>query len=171
MVKQSEVSKTDRIVAATLHNEGYSLKQIAERISRSVSTVSDVIRRIKATGQFENSPRSGRPRISSARDDRQLVRLSRCNRRASSSLLATQWKLSTEQSPSAQTVRRRLLEAGLEWKCAAKKPRLTKAHKLARKKFYNEVKSWSVDKWRTVLFSDEMNIEVDNRKNAEFNLK
>jgi len=56
MTKKSEVSITDRIVAATLHKEGMSLKQIAERISRSVSTVFDVIRRFKATEQFENSP-------------------------------------------------------------------------------------------------------------------
>ena len=44
MTKKSEVSITDRIVAATLHKDEMSLKQIAERISRSVSAVSDVIR-------------------------------------------------------------------------------------------------------------------------------
>ena len=31
--------------------------------------------------------------------------------------------------------------------------------------FCKTVKSWSKAKWRQVLFSDEMNIEVDNRKN------
>ena len=164
MTKKSEVSITDRIVAATLHKEGMSLKQIAERISRSVSTVSDVIRRFKATEQFENRPRSGRPKISTAREDRKLIRLSRKNRTAPSPLLSTHWALTSGKLPSSRTVRRRLQEAGYEWKRAAKKPRLTKAHKIARKHFCNHVKSWSIEKWRTILFSDEMNIEVDNRK-------
>ena len=34
-----------------------------------------------------------------------------------------------------------------------------------RKNFCKMVKSWPLSKWRQVLFSDEMNIEVDNRKN------
>ena len=163
MTKKSEVSITDRIVAATLHKEGMSLKQIAEHISRSVSTVSDVIRRFKATEQFENRPRSGRPKISTAREDRKLIRLSRKNRTASSPLLSTHWALTSGKPASSRTVRRRLQEAGYEWKRAAKKPRLTNAHKIARKNVCNHVKSWSVEKWRTILFSDEMNIEVDKR--------
>ena len=141
-----------------------SLKQIAEHISRSVSTVSDVIRRFKATEQFENSPRSGRPKISTAREDRKLIRLSRKNRTASSPLLSTHWALTSGKPASSRTLRRRLQEAGYEWKRAAKKPRLTKAHKIARKIFCNHVISWSVGKWRTILFSDAMNIEVDNPK-------
>ena len=115
MTKKSEVSITDRIVAAALHKEVMSLKQIVERISRSVSTVSDVIRRFKATEQFENSPRSGRPKISTAREDRKLIRLSRKNRTASSPLLSTHWALTSGKLPSSRTVRRRLQEAGYEW--------------------------------------------------------
>ncbi|CAF1121966.1 unnamed protein product, partial [Brachionus calyciflorus] len=45
------------------------------------------------------------------------------------------------------------------------KPRLSANHVKARKAFCKIVKSWPVSKWRQVLFSDEMNIEVDNRKN------
>ena len=51
------------------------------------------------------------------------------------------------------------------WKKAVLKPRLTKQHIKKRKEFSQIVKEWSKQKWRTVMFSDKMNIEVDNRKN------
>ena len=38
-------------------------------------------------------------------------------------------------------------------------------YKKSIKEFCQSVKEWSKQKWRTVMFSDEMNIEVDNRKN------
>ena len=112
MIKKWEVSITDWIVAATLHKEGMSLKQIAERISRSVSTISDVIRRFKATEQFENSPRSGRPKISNATHKSKPK-----NRTASLPLLSTNWALTSGKPASSRTVRRRLQEAGYEARC------------------------------------------------------
>ncbi|CAF1105941.1 unnamed protein product, partial [Brachionus calyciflorus] len=58
----------------------------------------------------------------------------------------------------------KLLANKLEWKVVFKKPRLSTKHIKDRKTFCKMVKSWPFSKWKQVLFSDEMNIEVLNRK-------
>ena len=83
---------------------------------------------------------------------------------SSSISLSHQWTLSSGQKASPRTVRRRLFERNYLWSAAAKKPRLTKAHISARLAFCKQHQSWSFEQWSKVLFSDEMNIEVDNRK-------
>ncbi|CAF0890358.1 unnamed protein product [Brachionus calyciflorus] len=87
------------------------------------------------------------------------------NRTEPSHVLENQWKSSNGKTASTSLLGRRLLAKKLEWKFAAKKPRLSANHVKARKAFCKMVKSWPVSKWRKVLYSDEMNIEVDNRKN------
>ena len=115
--------------------------------------------------QIQIKIKSGRPRISTLKDDRNLIRLVKKNRTAPSHILANQWKLSNGKTASPSLVRNRLLTYKLAWKVAVKKPRLSEKHIKDRKAFCKMVKSWPLSKWRQVLFSDEMNIEVDNRKN------
>ena len=47
---------------------------------------------------------------------------------------------------------------------AAKKPRLSKQAKKDRLKWCQQFKLWTAKQWSKVIFSDEVNVEVDNRK-------
>ena len=120
------IPETDRIVACTLHKEGYTYRQIAERIGCSFQHVGYILKRFQETGMFEDRHRTGRPKIYTDRDARNLTKLVKENRKASSSLLATKWELSSGAKASARTVRCVALSKGYSWKAAAKKPRLTK---------------------------------------------
>lgn len=164
-LKRRQISKEDRIKAVLLNKQGKSYSQIGIELNRTKSCVKTIIDRYKQTKSYDDRPRSGRPKISTVHDDRQLVRLVKKNRTSPSHVLAHDWKLSNGKKASASLVRRRLLANKLEWKYAVRKPRLSKAHKKARRDFCLKVKSWSKVKWRQIIFSDEMNIEVDNRKN------
>ncbi len=112
--------------------------------------------------------RSGRPKISTVADDRLLVRIAKKNRRLPSHQLAKQWALSNGSTASPSLVRSRLISIGMEWKAAARKPRLSRKQRLARKNWCSKLKQWNFDTWKRVIFSDEMNIEVDSRKNKVF---
>ena len=48
--------------------------------------------------------------------------------------------------------------------CCCKKTTLKKIQKFARKEWCKLHKNWSTDQWSRVVFSDEMNVELDNRK-------
>ncbi|CAF0799162.1 unnamed protein product [Brachionus calyciflorus] len=137
---RTSVTLEDRIKAVTMCQQGKSFAAIGRELNRSKSCIKRNIDLYNETNSYNDRPRPGRPRISTAKDDRNLT--------ASSSL-----------------VRKRLLANKLEWKVAVKKPRLSTKHIKDRKTFCKMVKSWPLSKWRLVLFSDEMNIEVDNRKN------
>jgi transposase len=156
-----------------LWNEGYSFSKIADTLGVSKTTAHRIVKRFQETNILHNRHRSGRPPISTPREDRMrssrgvncnLIRLVKENRRASSTTLSHDWQLSSGKTASPSTVRRKLLAHGYDYKPAVRKPRLAKRHVLARKLFCNMHKSWSKLLWRRVKFSDEMNLEVDCRK-------
>ncbi|KAH6943830.1 hypothetical protein HPB50_000124 [Hyalomma asiaticum] len=59
------------------------------------------------------------------------------------------------RQPKIHTIRRRLREAALRSRIAARKPHLTCANKTARLKFAVDHHSWRVEDWKYVIFSDE----------------
>ena len=78
--KRKELSTDVKNIIVSLRNEGYTLQRIADTLNIRRGTVSDIFVRFKKRGITENKPRSGRPRILDARDERYLVRLVRTNR-------------------------------------------------------------------------------------------
>lgn len=73
--------------------------------------------------------------------------------------------LSNNQTAIPSTVRKILQEHDYMLRPACQKPRLTENHVKQRLKFCKEHQTWTKRRWRDVIFSDEMNVEVDNRKN------
>ena len=146
------------------HQEGKSAREIGKIIKRSHSSVLTIIKRFKETKSYVDRHCSGRPRLTTPNDDRLLIRLAKKNRTMLSHELRREWKLLNGRQASASLVHRKLLANNMLWNKAVLKPRLTKQHIKKRKEFCQSVKEWSKQKWRTVMFSDEMNTEVDNRK-------
>ena len=161
---RAKVEDKDCYVALYLKKQGFSNNEIAKQLNRHHKTIGNILKRYQETGSIKHRHRSGRPKISNARDNRALIKLMKENRTQSSSQLAVQWKLGSDKQASARTVRRVLQNENYLWRSACKKPRLSKKHIKARKQFCKDHKSWSVHHWRNVMFSDEMNVEVDHRK-------
>ncbi|XP_065643058.1 uncharacterized protein LOC136074647 [Hydra vulgaris] len=164
-MSRKAITYEDRVKVVHFHQEVKSAREIGRIVKRSHSLVLTIIKRFKETKSYVDRHRSGRPRLTTPNDDRLLIRLAKKNRTMSSHELRSEWKLSNGRQASASLVRRKLLANNMLWKKAVLKPRLTKRHIKKRKEFCQCVKEWSKQKWRTVMFSDEMNIEVDNRKN------
>ena len=81
----------------------------------------------RACGTVDDRKRSGRPRISTPRDDSALQRICLHNRRFSSHL-KREWEQSSGVTSSSRTVLRRLDDVGLFGRVARKKPLLTDGH-------------------------------------------
>ena len=69
MAARRRLSHDDRIKIVVLREEGYSLAEIASRIKTSRSCVSKTLSRLRETGSVDDRRRSGRPKISSQRQD------------------------------------------------------------------------------------------------------
>ena len=160
MPKRRNLSIEERAAVVTLSEEGYSCRSIARRQKISLCAVQGILRKKSETGTVKDKSRSGRPRATTAREDRLLYRTSLSNRRATSRLLKRALQDSTGCHVSSSTVRRRLNSFGLKGCVAAKKPLLTEKHKKKRLEWCKERQDWTVEKWRKVLWSDESVFEL-----------
>lgn len=172
MTKTRETISTEQrwiVIAGAedLKNRKITSRELAAKAGiKSHTSVLTIIKRYEETESVEDRPRSGAPPISTERDQRRLVSIVKKDRTASSTTLANVWKLSNGKTASPATVRRVLHKKNYKWRTACKKPRLNKKQRKQRVEFCKSHKNWTKSMWRSVVFTDEMNVEVDNRKNT-----
>ena len=155
MARQRTVTKEEIGVILHLKSEGKSFSEIAKVTKRSRKAVTNIIKRHEETGSTDHRPRSGRPSKSTPRDDRKLIRLSLANRHKNASDLRKEWSEQAGVDVSSRTVRRRLCKGGLKGCKARRKPLLTAVQRKRRLEWCRAHKSWSLDQWKRILFSDE----------------
>ena len=160
MPKKKQLSCKTKTAILVLLKEGYSERQVASRLKISKTAVHQTKEKKKTTGATEVQPGRGRKRLSSAREDRYLIRKSLSNRRLTSSDLQKEWKSGCNVNCSARTVRNRLLQVGLKSHRARKKPFINERQRKQRLKFAKDHKDWTVDDWSKVIFSDESNFQL-----------
>ena len=98
---------------------------------------------------------TGRPRATSDREDRLLLRECQRNRTASAETLRRRWQHQIQTRVSRATVNNRLLERGLKARRPAKKPFLSRENKRKRLQWARDHEKYQLRHWRHVLFSDE----------------
>ena len=110
MVRLTEVQRGQEIA---LLMQGQRQQQVARHFGVHVSTIERLVRRLSETGRVADRPRSGRPRVTSQRQDR-AIRLAHLRNRH---LTATETAVNTVGSHNRRihpkTVRNRLREFGL----------------------------------------------------------
>ena len=110
MVRLTDVQR-GRAIALLM--QGQSQQQVANHFGVNVSTIERLVRRLRETGHLADRPRSGRPRVTSRRQDR-TIRLAHLRNRH---LTATETALNTvgthNRQISPKTVGSRLREIGL----------------------------------------------------------
>lgn len=141
--------------AVSLVEDGRSVRYAARAIGKPETTVRRAVQRYRETHMYTRRRGSGRPRATSARDDRFLMLQSLRNRHQTAVELAHRLRTVRDRAVSAQTVRRRLVEGGLKSRRPARVPTLTVRHRQQRLQFARFHENWDENNWRRVLFSDE----------------
>ncbi len=142
------------------YSDTLSARTTAKKLKIPKSTVSDIIKNYKICGTNVNKSRSGRPKMSTPRQDRILVRESLRNRWLTSPVLKNVWENQTGMAVSVSTVKRRLCFAGLNGRIARRKPLLLPRHVAARLSWAKEHRDWTVEMWRKVVWSDESKFNI-----------
>lgn len=126
-------------------------KEIAKKLKVSTQTVSNIKKKLEY-GQSLASNRvgkCGRPKKTTPRMDRKIVKMAINNRRASCRMISNQ--LAAEGITIARrTVNKRLLEGGLKAYRPRKKPRLTDKMIQARKAWAEAHVDWTTEQWEKV---------------------
>ena len=164
LMKPLSIDIRRRIVR--LSRDGYKQVHIAEIFGVSQGAVSKILRRHRETNDLTPIKPPGRPRLTTARNDRRLLHLSRTNRRMSSARLRHLWTRTIGIPLSRQTVNRRLLEHGYRARRPLKRIRLTRAHRVARHNWARGHANRPLGHWRHCMFTDESRfllVRVDGR--------
>ncbi|MBN3288591.1 TCB1 transposase, partial [Polyodon spathula] len=111
------------------------------------TAVAKIIKRFEETGTHEDRTRSGRPRLTSESENKLIRVKSLQNRRLTVPEIQAQLKATRRTDVSTSTAQRRLREAGLTGRIAAKKPLL----RVQNKRF---------EEWKSVLWTDESKFEI-----------
>ena len=158
--KRRPVTSQDKQRIVDLHKDGHSNVVIAERIGRAVSVVQRIVAQFKSSGSLNSPPKTGRPRKTSVKQDRLMVRLARQDRFKSAAEISRELNASYNCDVSRKTVSRRLVSAGFNARVPASKPLISKKNQKARLKFSIEHVVWTEDQWSSVHFSDESKFNV-----------
>ncbi|CAJ0933412.1 unnamed protein product [Ranitomeya imitator] len=140
MARKKLLSEEKRVAIITLRNESQSVRKIGKTLKVSPSAVAKTIKRYKEPGSHEDRPRKGRPRVTSASEDKFVRVTSLRNRRLTAAQIRDQVNATQSSSSrhiSTTTVKRRLCAAGL-----------------------HEHKEWTLDQWKSVLWCDESKFEI-----------
>lgn len=165
MPRQGFWSPKKRTTAVVLHKEGYSYRDIARKLGGGATpaAVWKVCKKFAVTNSVKDKPRCGRKRVSSKRDDRNLIRMAMKNRCLTLIRLARQWTVPT----SKHTVRRRLREFGLRARTPRKKPLLNVKQRRQRMEWAKRHRHWTGEEWNKVLWSDESKINLFNNDGVQ----
>ena len=97
--------------------------------------------------------------MTTARDDRHLLRMAVMDHRASSIVLSRRWSTTTGLDLSVSTVRRSLLRAGLVARMPWRRLPLSRNHQHLRLQWAREHRNWRTE-WRDVVFSYESRFNI-----------
>lgn len=119
-LKRKVLSAEKKCSILALLAEGYNERQVASIHKKMAVHKNKVKQQTLGTTKLQTG--RGRKRLSTERDDRQLIQMSLSNRRMTSSDLQKEWRMAVGLKCTARTVRNRLLGAGLKSCKARKKP-------------------------------------------------
>ena len=140
-----------RNLIVSQHNKGKSSKEISDNLEVELRTVNNILRQYRETGDVTSKVSTGRRRLLSPRDERELV----LTMRREPTIRPSTLRHTLSSKVSIQTVTRTLNRAGLHAYKMKRKPRLTSAQRHARLEWAKEYAQKPAAFWDTVIFSDE----------------
>lgn len=142
--------------AVGMHQAGLNAPAIGRALDIPARTVRGIIARYRENpDSVRDRPRSGRPRITTDRQDRRLTTDARRNRFQSLEVLRYRWRHLHGARGSRRTVGRRLNAGRLRARRPLYTPPLTHRHKRARYLWARRHRGRNIRYWRRVHFSDE----------------
>jgi len=158
------ISLEKRGLIVSQHKKGKTSKEISDGLEVELRTVNNILKQYKEKGNIIPKVSTGRHRILSPRDERELVLTVRREPTTSTSTL----RRSLNRKISGMTVRRTLARAGLHPSRMRKKPRLTAAQRRARLEWAKEYAKKPATFWDNVIFSDESSFHTHEAIKGRF---
>ena len=135
-----------------LKQQKMSNRAIAKRLGRTEGTIRYFLKKYDEIGAPGRREGSGRPRATTEREDRRIVRAVKCDRRTSVKVIREETEL---EHLSLSTIKRRIREGGFFGGWSNKKPHISPKNRQCRIKWCKEHLNWTSQQWQSVIWSDE----------------
>lgn len=143
-----------RNIIVRMSNQGHRQVDIAEAVGVSQSVVSRALARFRETGSANRRPGSGSQRITTQREDRNIVITARRNPFHSARQILNEAQGVLARPLSTQTIRNRLWEVGITSYVPLRRPAATARHRQLRRMWCSERLEEDTN-WNAVMFADE----------------
>lgn len=168
MAKQQQISLEKRSQIVILRRVGKSIREIADIVGVSKGGVEHTLKRSSETHSNIDRKRSGRPKKTSPVDDRHILIMSKRNRFKTAPEIRAEVNRSLAEPISVNTVKRRLRDKGYLGRVSVKKPLLRSQNKVKRLLFAQKHKDWTLEQWKSVLWTDESKFEIFGTKRRQY---
>ncbi|KAK7115567.1 hypothetical protein V1264_001407 [Littorina saxatilis] len=155
MPPRRKLSDLDRGRAIGWLQDGVAARQVAQRLAVALSVIIRLKQRFHATGRVQERQRSGRPRVTTQREDRFIQRQAVQQRMATANNIRQRLQATTNTVVSGQTIRNCLHNFGLRARRPVRETTLTANHRAARRAWCTQHVRWQRQQWAQVLFTDE----------------
>lgn len=168
----AELSENTRAIIIDRIEGGESYRKVATAVGCSASTVYATVQRWRRDRSLTSTPRPGRPKVISDREQHALYRSARKNPKynyhelAENALLPSPTPL-RQHPPLRSTIMRTLKNFGLRHYKAAERPKLELIHVILRRKWQQRYRYFA---WRrrVVKYSDECLVQRGSGAQAEW---
>ena len=158
------MSRDKKIKVIALMKDGQSQRIVGKKVGVSQCCVGNVPKKLKIDAPLTNVPGQDRKRLSTEREDRCLLQISKADRTKSSHQLSSKFTLSKGAQLSARTIHRRLLDAGYRRYTVKRKPIRNALQRKVRLQFANDYIIWLPYDWKRIMWTDGAHFELFNRK-------
>ena len=154
------LNETDRGRAVGMIEAGVRHSDVARQFGVHRNTVDALWRRYQQFGATRDRPRSGRPRVTSIRQDTYIRVVHLLERLRTACLMARSIPGLRRISP--RTVRNRLRERGIRPRRPVIRPVLQQRHRVARLAWCRRHIHFTQQDWARILFTDESRFHLDS---------
>lgn len=153
--KMPRLSQIQRERAIGLLQAGQLSADVARRFRVHITTIRRLRQRLQDTGTTADRRRSGRPRVTTPNQDRNIRLRHLRNRFLPATQTAAEIRGRNNRRITGQTIRNRLREDGLHARRPLNAPAMTDRHRRNRLNWCRERQAWTRAMWRRILWSDE----------------
>ena len=153
----ARLTEVQRGQAIALLMQGQTQRQVAMQFGVNVSTIEQLVRRLRETGRLADRPRTGRPHVTTRRQDRAIRLANLRNRYVTATETANNTIGNHNRHIHPKTVRNRLREAGLRCRRPCVGLPLTRPRRARRMAWLaaHSPRIFPMRQWRQVFFTDE----------------
>ena len=154
------LNEAQRNQAVDMIRAGVSQNEVNRRFGVHRNTISALWRRYQQSGNTRDRRRSGRPRVTSLRQDT-YIRVTHLRNRLQTAALTAR-SIPGLRNISPRTVRNRLRERNIRPRRPAIRPVLQRRHRVARLAWCRAHLRFTRRDWARILFSDESRFHLDS---------